>query len=298
MERDEIEQLIYRILATRDEEIDCDQVFELIARYVDLEVSGEDVARLLPLVYQHLVQCNKCSELHETLYELAVLEAQDALPEVDDLLDEILVGEPSPTAERRPHAPAVSPIPPLSTDSGRTLPATTTSQARDERRQRITTPTQPLRWLRWGWALAAAALLIAVMLGVWGWQQSSETVEMKREMAFMAQADRTLWVRGTEQDPDVRGYLFVDETSKQGLLVSVGLGPLSSERVYQMWIMADENDFISLGTFTVRADQPERVWVDLSPASTPFTYLSITVEPAGGSPAPTSPPVCLWQTPS
>jgi len=90
--REELERLIYRILTTEEKEIDCGQAAELIAQYVELELAGEDVTRLLPQVAQHLRQCDDCFELHEVLHEIAALEQGGMLPSVDELLEEILGG--------------------------------------------------------------------------------------------------------------------------------------------------------------------------------------------------------------
>lgn len=286
MQHDEIERLIFRILATEDEEIDCGQVFELIARYVDLEVSGAEIKRLFPQVYQHLVQCGACSELHDTLYEIAQLEQQNALPDVDDLLDDIVVDstEPSPGIRDNSAPYGARERPALSVISSEDV-------APRERRSRT---GRPARRLRWEWALAAAALLIMAVLGAWGWRQASEAAELSRYMAFIANADRAVWMQGTELDPDARGYLFINETDKQGLLVIDGLDPPPQDKVYQMWIMTDSTDAVSAGTFTVEPGKQGWVWVHLGRLPDEFTTVAITPEPIGGSSKPTSSPVCVW----
>ncbi|MFQ5854900.1 MAG: anti-sigma factor [Anaerolineae bacterium] len=295
MERDEIEQLIYRILATEGEEIDCDQVFELIARYVDMEVAGEDATRLLPLVHQHLVQCNNCSELHDTLHELAVLEEQAVLPDVDDLLDQILGGSQTPTAGQISDSSIMSQAPPSSHNAvmSLALPEDRAFRAGADKYRQVAEPVQSSAWFRWGWAAAAVALIFAVTLGAWGWRQSSQLTQMRSDVAFIAKADRAFWMKGTEQDPDARGYLFIDETGGRGLLTIDGLNPLPSDQVYQMWLMT-ESGAVSAGTFSVGSDQRGRIYFDLSSKLAQFRSLAITPEPKGGSSAPTSSPVCVW----
>jgi hypothetical protein len=109
MEHDELDRLIRRIIETEDEEIDCGQVAELVARYVDLEVAGEAASQLLPKVRQHIGQCDTCAELYETLLELALLEDRNALPDADRLLDEIVAGGADDGSTVRP----VTGAPPL-----------------------------------------------------------------------------------------------------------------------------------------------------------------------------------------
>ncbi len=295
MDHHEIEQLIERILATEDEEIDCDQVFELIARYVDLEVSGEEVAELLPLVYQHLVQCDRCSDLHDTLYELSVMEEQGTLPEVDDLLEDILAGDQGAKANQASGSPRVrhssSPSPHNSVEVP-TLPEDTAFRLPVDN-QRLTAPLARLtRWPRVGWFAAAAMLVLTVALGAWGWYTSSQLAQLRNDVTFIAHADRAIWLKGTDQDPDARGYLFIDEAQGRALLAISGLNRLPADKVYQMWIM-DGSSASSVGTFTVQSGNWDRFYVDLGPQNVNFTSLAITPEPKDGSETPTGSPVCV-----
>lgn len=52
---------------TDEVEIACDEVFELLDQYVELEARGEDVAHLFPLVKKHLDRCRDCHEEYEAL---------------------------------------------------------------------------------------------------------------------------------------------------------------------------------------------------------------------------------------
>lgn len=295
MNHDEIKRLILRILATEDEEIDCDQVFELIARYVDREVAGEDVARLLPLVYEHLVQCEMCSDLHSTLYELAEMEERDRLPNVDDLLGEIL-GNPAAHVEPNSESPRLSQqrfSPPRSSVEPPAQADAPAFEARADRPRILVAPAQRAPWFRSGWAAAAAVLIVAVALSVFGWRQAAQVAQMSSDEAFIARADRAVSLRGTAEDPDAQGYLFIDEAHSRGLLTIAGLNPLPADHVYQMWFVT-ETGTVSAGTFTVDSYQRGRVYVDVSADAARFTRLAITMEPEEGSSAPTTSPVCVW----
>jgi len=59
--------LLDMVKNTDEIEIGCDQVFEMLDQYVELEARGEDVAHLLPLVKQHLDKCRDCYEEYEAL---------------------------------------------------------------------------------------------------------------------------------------------------------------------------------------------------------------------------------------
>jgi predicted anti-sigma-YlaC factor YlaD len=90
MEREMFKRWVHKIFTTQDEEMDCGELYEALSRFVDLELSGEDVACLLPDVCQHLEQCRECEELHQALLEVARLEAEGKLPEAEDLLEAVL----------------------------------------------------------------------------------------------------------------------------------------------------------------------------------------------------------------
>lgn len=66
-------KLLQMVENTDEVEIACNEVFELLDQYVELEARGEDVAHLLPLVKRHLEKCNDCHEEYEAL--VRILEA-------------------------------------------------------------------------------------------------------------------------------------------------------------------------------------------------------------------------------
>jgi len=89
MKRERFERWLKNIYETQDEEISCTECFDLVSRFVDLEVSGQDAASQLPQVKQHLNQCPACRAEYETLRDLVRLENQGDTPSLDDLRDSI-----------------------------------------------------------------------------------------------------------------------------------------------------------------------------------------------------------------
>jgi hypothetical protein len=68
---DEMMGKLIRMVEDTDEvEISCDDAFELLDRYVELEARGEDVAHLLPMVKRHLDRCRDCHEEYEALAQI------------------------------------------------------------------------------------------------------------------------------------------------------------------------------------------------------------------------------------
>ena len=51
-------------------EMDCEQVFNALDQYAEIEVRHEDAAALMPLVRQHLDTCNDCCDEYEALLDV------------------------------------------------------------------------------------------------------------------------------------------------------------------------------------------------------------------------------------
>ena len=64
-------ELIGRLLGPAEREVSCEECFELLDQYVDLELAGQDADALLPGMRAHLHGCPACHEDHESLRELA-----------------------------------------------------------------------------------------------------------------------------------------------------------------------------------------------------------------------------------
>ena len=63
--------LIARMLGPAGQEVTCEDCFELLDEYVDLELAGHDADARLPGMREHLQGCPACREDHESLRELA-----------------------------------------------------------------------------------------------------------------------------------------------------------------------------------------------------------------------------------
>jgi hypothetical protein len=59
--------LIRSIFAVREREMLCSEFFEILPRYVELQLAGEDVDRLFPKLNHHLYQCPECNEVYQAL---------------------------------------------------------------------------------------------------------------------------------------------------------------------------------------------------------------------------------------
>jgi hypothetical protein len=70
MQRPETKQALRRLLGPTEPEIGCDECFEQLDRYVELELAGEDADGVLPGLRAHLAGCPACREEHESLRAL------------------------------------------------------------------------------------------------------------------------------------------------------------------------------------------------------------------------------------
>jgi hypothetical protein len=63
--------LLGRLLGPAGSEIGCDECFEHVDRYVDLQVAGHDADAAVPGLRAHLNGCPACREEYESLRALA-----------------------------------------------------------------------------------------------------------------------------------------------------------------------------------------------------------------------------------
>ena len=64
------DELMGKLLGPDGPELKCEECFESLDRYVDLELSGADVDAEVPGMRAHLVGCPACREDHESLRAL------------------------------------------------------------------------------------------------------------------------------------------------------------------------------------------------------------------------------------
>ncbi len=64
--------LIARLLGPAGPEVSCEECFELLDEYVDLELAGADADARIPGLRAHLEGCPACREEHESLRALVV----------------------------------------------------------------------------------------------------------------------------------------------------------------------------------------------------------------------------------
>ncbi len=73
LEAQKLKGLVRGIMTARPDEIGCEECFEELDRFVEMELAGKDAAEAMPLVQDHLERCRECKEEFEAL--LAALRA-------------------------------------------------------------------------------------------------------------------------------------------------------------------------------------------------------------------------------
>jgi anti-sigma-K factor RskA len=142
-----------------------------------------------------------------------------------------------------------------------------------------------LRRPAFGLALAGLALLLLVGTNLY-W--AARVTRVEREAAAVTALAQAPAIRLSGDEGAGRGVLFRPEDGDISLLCVWGMQPLPEDQTYQVWLISGE-ERVSGGTFRVTDDGYGVMFV--RPPDSPRAYdgLGITVEPAGGSPGPTSP---------
>jgi anti-sigma-K factor RskA len=139
-------------------------------------------------------------------------------------------------------------------------------------------------------AAAAAVVLIAgVVIGV-GWPGPNGW-GAQREMAAIASAPDA---QTQTHEVGGGGEITLVSSAEQGrsAVVVEGLPDVGADRTYELWYI-DDAGAAPAGTFDVSGDE---AWRILDGSFKPGVAVGITVEPAGGSPQPTTEPIVVIPT--
>jgi anti-sigma-K factor RskA len=221
-------------------------------------------------VRTHLPHCAFCRHTVARLHAAADLLALAAEPVAPPpaLRDRLLAAVAAEAAPR----PVPSSRPPLSAEPG-----------------------APARLFGW-WLATAALLLVALGLGIVAAALQQRTVRLEQELAQQArriaqyeETARAVPLAGAAA-PQASGLLFVGPSAAPPLLVLRDLPPLPADRAYQVWYIRDSQP-ISVDVLPPGASGHQVVALPLPPDAA--QQVAVSVEPAGGSPAPTGPIVLL-----
>jgi anti-sigma-K factor RskA len=122
----------------------------------------------------------------------------------------------------------------------------------------------------------------------------SEIEMHQNQLASLAAATEFVALSGTESAPTASGVVYVTET--QATLILRNLEELGAAQIYQLWLIPAEGAPISAGLLGSAGGALQTVSVALPADVAGFAAVGISVEPSGGSAAPTGPIVLVGPT--
>ena len=148
-------------------------------------------------------------------------------------------------------------------------------------------------------AVVAALALAVVALGLFLWallllgrvgDLDDEISQQNQEItALRQQANATAWTLTPTSNgpPNASGTFFFSLPDQLGALVVRGLDPAPNEWAYQIWFIDDDESAPVAGPI-FQVDENGEALIPLAAEPATFDGVAISLEPASGSPAPTS----------
>jgi anti-sigma-K factor RskA len=213
----------------------------------------------------------------------------------------------------------------LTAAAGDVPPMIPPAHVREELMRRVQTSARPragrFRWMRWAVGTAAAAVAAALFtsglvasryearLGVVARETAQVREQVRREQALLREevagaravaellrdpATRVVALHGLPAAPSASGRIIWHEKAG-GRLYVTGLPPAPPGKTYELWTIAGATPRPA-GTFDV--DPAGGAARPVAPADDgPVKVFAVTLEPAGGVPAPTGPMVLASKSP-
>ena len=161
-------------------------------------------------------------------------------------------------------------------------------------------------WRRWtdalrapGHALAAASAALVILLLASNIILFGRMRSLERQMAAQSHhAMKTVLLTGSETLPQANAVLVLAEDNPGGVLVVDDLPTLDAEHAYQLWLITPDGRRESGGVFNVDVRGHAAMTIESPAPLQNYAAFGVTIEPAGGSPAPTGPNVLKGQNQS
>lgn len=193
--------------------------------------------------------------------------------------------------------------------SPRGLPARVAELVRADVSARAATPRA--RPAVFPWLAAAAGLALAVSAGAYARRAMTETEALEARLSALdtrlsAQDSLLLHLQGPEvhvvslaaagEKPVAR--VFWNHVTSRFIVTAFALPPAPPGQTYQLWAIADGRAPVSMGTFETNADGAGTAILAVADEIESLGFIALcalTVEPDGGSPAPTMTPQLIGE---
>jgi len=169
-----------------------------------------------------------------------------------------------------------------------------------------------------GVRLALATIAAVLVLGLLGWgtltqlrlntERQQLAAERERNAQLTTQTNQLAFVNTLLNNPNAAfpvsgpaaadyglpaaGYIYVEPTSTVGLMLTYWLPKISADQRFQVWLVTPDGQRDSGGLFMADARGNAHVIINAPAPFAKYKSVGVTVEPAAGSPGPTSPRVC------
>jgi len=153
-----------------------------------------------------------------------------------------------------------------------------------ERRLMSAIRRRPARFVAWRQPLTAVAAVVAVALISGNILQWNGVIHRPGPVSAAALVTATL--AGTGDARGAFGTVVLDQADREGVLAVTGLALLDSAHQYQVWLVRG-GERRSAGVFSVNEEGYGSLVLAVPADFRDFRSMGISVEPMGGSPAPT-----------
>lgn len=118
-------------------------------------------------------------------------------------------------------------------------------------------------------------------------------VNQRAQWATIISTGQSVALAGTEDSPDSQAVFYAE--GGELLVIAAGLPALTEAQTYQLWLIPTDSNPVPAGLFDTVVDGTAtfQATSPLPPAD--YAVIGISIEPSGGSPAPTGPIVLLGE---
>lgn len=156
---------------------------------------------------------------------------------------------------------------------------------------------------RLGPALAGAAIAIALLLGARTVQLQQNVTTLTSQLrdqqvlldVLREPGTRLVTLRPSPNDPQATVQLLVNVDRGRAYAVATELPALPADQTYQLWLIAEGENPTSAGVFDVSQRGSAVVPIDVERPLDQFAAVAISIEPEGGSAAPTTTPLLVTE---